>query len=75
MGAMLEKIQAGMEAELKNQGITAEITFCRTDIFSVLVDDGGQFEKAKRILAGLKVAMFDSEDHDEECGHVAYYRF
>lgn len=72
---MLEKIKAGMEAELQKQGIKAEITFCRTDMFSVLVDDATQFEKAKRILAGLAVATFDSEDRDDECGHVAYYRF
>lgn len=72
---MMKMIEAKFAAELQKHGITAEITFCRTDMFSVLVDDAAQFEKAKRILAGIPLAVFDGEDRDEECGHVAYYRF
>jgi hypothetical protein len=71
----LKQIQTQMQAALKKSGVTAEITFCREDMFSVLVDDAEQFAKAKRIIALMESATFDSEDMDPECGNIAYYTF
>jgi len=56
-------------------GICAEIAFCRTDTFSVLVDDQIQFRKAKDVMAFVGNVKFDSEDRDDDCGHIAYYMF
>lgn len=72
---MLKNIKNQFAAELKKQGITAEVTFCRTDMFSILVDDAEQFEIAKSIISRVPGVSFDGEDRDDECGNVAFYRF
>lgn len=71
----IKQIQRNMAAALLANGVSAEITFCRADMFSVLVDDGSQFEKAKDVMARVSNAKLDSEDRDEECGNIAYYTF
>jgi hypothetical protein len=70
-----QKLQNMMASALLANGISAEITFCRANMFSVLVDNAQQFESAKGVLARVANAKFDSEDRDEECGHIAYYTF
>lgn len=72
---MLKRIQERMAATLKREGVTAEITFINAGMFSVLVDGAEAFTKAKAIMATVPGVRFDSEDHDEECGNVAYYLF
>lgn len=64
-----------MVRALQSNGVSAEITFCRANMFSVLVDDQAQFEKAKATMALVSNAKFDSEDMDPECGNIAYYTF
>lgn len=69
-----------MAAMLKTAGIAAEVTFCevafcRQQMVSILVADAAQLERVKVILARMPSVRFDSEDHDEECGHIAYYFF
>lgn len=73
--AMLQIIQNKFADELKRNGIEAEVTFFRSDMFSILVDQTEQFERAKTIVGAIPTVAFDSEAGDEECGHVAYYRF
>lgn len=70
---MLETIKAQMEQALAADGITAEVTFCRSNMLSVLVDDEAQFERAKRIMS--RAATLESEDRDPEFGFIAYYLF
>lgn len=72
---MLEHVKKMMEAKLAIDGIAAEITFCRSDVFSVLVDDDVQFERLKALLHKIPTATFDSEDRDPEIGNIAYYRY
>lgn len=72
---VLIDIQEQMERQLRRHGISAEITFFRVDGFSVLVDDSASFERAKAIFAALPSVRFESEDRDDELGHVAYYQF
>ena len=70
----LNQIKAKMEQQFSREGVTAEVTFISSTMFSVLCDDGAEFVKAKQILdaAGQD---YDSEDCDEECGFCAHYRF
>lgn len=70
---MLTDIQNMMAAKLRKDGIVSEITFIRDNMFSVMVDDFEQFERAKAIFAQVKTVRFDSEDCDPELGCIAYY--
>lgn len=72
---MLQNIQTMMAAKLRKDGINAEVTFCRDDMFSILVEDAAQFEKAKALFAAVASVRFDSEDRDPELGNIAYYYF
>ncbi len=72
---MMKAIQDKFTAELNTHGITAEVTFCRSDMFSILVDDVAQFERAKKIVTAIPAVAFDSESRDVECGNVAFFRF
>lgn len=72
---MIAAIQTKFAAEFKRNGIEAEVTFCRADMFSILVDQVEQFERAKAIVAAIPTVAFDSEDRDAELGNVAFYRF
>jgi hypothetical protein len=71
---MLNEIQNMMAAKLRKDGIAAEVTFCRDDMFSILVEDAAQFQQAKAIFDQVPTVRFDSEDCDEEIGHIAYYK-
>jgi hypothetical protein len=71
----LKSLEKLMAAKLDLEGITAEVTFCREDMFSILVEDAAQFEKAKALFALVPTARFDSEVQDDEVGHVAYYSY
>lgn len=70
---MLKHIQERMVAELKRNGVKAEITFVSSEMLSVLVDCADEFAQAKKIMAAVPGVTFDSEDFDAECGNVAYY--
>lgn len=72
---MLDELKTMMAAKLRKDGITAEVTFCRSDMFSILVEDAAQFKRVKAIFAAVPSVRFDSEDSDEEIGHIAYYHF
>jgi hypothetical protein len=72
---MLDDVKKLMEAKLDKDGIAAEITFCRKDMFSVLVEDGGQFDRLKVLFGNMPSAFYDSEDRDPEIGNIAFYRF
>lgn len=71
----LSQIAQQFGRALQAYGVSAEITFCRTDMFSVLVDDASQLETAKAVISQVHGVAFDSEDRDPECGSVAYFRF
>ncbi|QSL63963.1 hypothetical protein G0D86_29695 (plasmid) [Burkholderia multivorans] len=70
---MLNAIKAKMEAALANDGIAAEVTFCRKNMLSVFCEDAAQFCKAKGILS--QAAKYEGEDCDPEIGFVAYFTF
>lgn len=70
-----KNIENMMTAKLKKDGITAEVTFCRADMFSILVEDLAQFERVKAIFAQVSSVQFDSEDRDAEVGNIAFYSF
>jgi hypothetical protein len=72
---MIENLQDIMVAKLRKDGISAEVTFCRDDMFSILVEDSAQFVKAKALFAQVGNVRFDSEVRNEEIGNIAYYRF
>jgi hypothetical protein len=72
---MRNDVKKMMEAKLRRDGIAAEITFCRDDMFSVLVEDGGQFDRLKMLFGNIPSAVYDSEDRDPEIGNIAFYRF
>jgi len=76
MTAAIKQIESKFAAQLARDGVTAEITFCHANMFSLCVMAADQFAKAKQILAKLGNAKFDSEDcSDPECGFFAYYQF
>ena len=70
---MIKTIANKMEQALKCNGITAEITFCRGNMFSVFCENAADFLKAKNILS--MSAKFDSEDCDPEVGFFGYFAF
>lgn len=72
---MITDVKNLMAAKLRKDGINAEVTFCRDDMFSVLVEDAAQFKKVKAIFAAVPTVRFDSEETDKEIGHIAYYYF
>lgn len=72
---MLDAVKKMMEAKLRKDGIAAEITFCRIDMFSILVEDNRQFDRMKVLLGNIPTAFYDSEDRDPEIGNIAFYRF
>jgi hypothetical protein len=72
---MLKTIQTQMAAALAKRGIVAEVTFCRVDMVSVLVEGTEQFEAMKRVIAQVPTLAFDSEDRDPICGHIAFFKF
>ena len=72
---MLADVKKMMEAKLSKDGIAAEITFCRSDMFSVLVEDDAQFDRLKVLFGNMPTAFYDSEDRDPEIGNIAFYHF
>lgn len=72
---MQNDVKKLMEAKLCKDGIDAEITFCRDNMFSVLVEDNAQFDRLKVLFGNIPTAFYDSEDRDPEIGNIAYYRF
>jgi hypothetical protein len=70
----LDQIKARMEAEFARQGVTAEVTFISSKMFSILCDDAAQFAKAKAMMKAAN-QWLDSEECDDEIGHCAYYNF
>ena len=70
-----KNIENMMTAKLKKDGITAEVTFCRVDMFSILVEDLAQFERVKAIFSQVPSVQYDSQDQDDEVGYIAFYSF
>lgn len=71
-----KKIEAQMAAALLREGVEAEVTLCRLDMFSVLTSARRQHDAAKAVFSQVGSVSLDSEDvSDEELGFIAYYRF
>ena len=71
----LKQIQVQMAKALEKHGITAEITFCRTNMLSVFVEAPKQYADAKAVMAQVTALTFDSEDVEPGMGSVAFYTF
>lgn len=71
---MLDSIKFKMEATFANEGIIAEVTFARSDMFSIFCEDATNYAKAKELMAKAN-QVFDGESCDDEIGFVAYYTF
>jgi hypothetical protein len=71
----IKEIENNFQQALLKDGVMAEVTFCRDNMFSVLVDSIEEFIKAKGIISIVSGAIFDGEDCDPECGNIAYYKF
>lgn len=71
----LNDIKAAMEKQLLREGITAEVTFARADMISVLVDDLNQFHHMLYVMSLISTATFISSEEDDELGNIAYYKF
>jgi hypothetical protein len=67
-------IKSTVESKLAEMGAAVEVTFISSQMFSIASEDLSKFESAKSILA-LANQKLESEDHDAECGHFAYYNF
>lgn len=71
----ISDIARAMESQLLKDGITAEVTFARADMLSVLVDDLNQFHRMIYVMSLISTATFISSEEDDELGNIAYYKF
>jgi len=82
MRTVIRSRQTGRTIEMKMarallvEGVQAQVTLCRMDLFSVLTLERAAHDKAKAIFATVGGVALDSEDDtDQECGFFLYYRF
>lgn len=77
----LDDVKAAMEARLKTIGVSAYITFCRTDMFSIATETREAHIKVRAVFDRVRGIVFDSEstdhidDFDADMGYYSYYRF
>lgn len=70
----LKAIAAQMEQTFSAEGIHVEVTFCRTDMFSIACLNETDLTRARAVLSRVSNARLDDIEIDGECGAFAYYR-